>query len=187
MTTEFYRPVKIDRIEGNRLQQVIAASSDECAALAKRYGIQALNALEADVVVVRQSDRVTYHVTGNFRAKITQECVVTGNDVVSDMAEDFEAWFTDQERIASFSKAKERRERENESDDEYEMCDEKDDPESIQGGMIDIGEVVAQFLALAINPYPHAAGVQSGDHIEIADDEKPNPFAAALASLKDKK
>ena len=44
-----------------------------------------------------------------------------------------------------------------------------------------IWEVTAQFLGLAINPYPKAEDVDNGDHIESTDEDKPNPFAKLAA------
>lgn len=59
-----------------------------------------------------------------------------------------------------------------------------DAPDLIEDGEIDFGQVVVEFLALTLDPYPKKPGAvftNSGDPPEA----KQSPFAA-LASLKDK-
>jgi len=80
-------------------------------------------------------------------------------------------------------------------EDEIEIdpnISEEDIPEPMFNGRIDIGELAAQHLSLALDPYPHAEGVEfegfgEADEDEDGDDpdepEKPNPFAA-LERLK---
>ena len=61
-----------------------------------------------------------------------------------------------------------------------------DQPEPLVDGKIDVGEVVAQFLAVAMNPYPRKDGAKVADVVKSEDEEeRPNPFAK-LAGLKDK-
>ena len=69
--------------------------------------------------------------------------------------------------------------------EEHEIRPEEEDPETIHSGVLDMGEVVAQFLGLAIDPYPKAEDVGDKDYIETKPSDKPNPFAK-LASLKTK-
>ncbi|PCH99626.1 MAG: hypothetical protein COB76_05305 [Alphaproteobacteria bacterium] len=185
MSVEFSRLIKIDHIDGKSKSETIEASADECAALATRFEVSKVKSVTAKIALKRQGDRMTYRVTGSLSASIVQECAVTAADINNDISEEFESWFVDQARVASFAKAKQEKDRAEEAD-EYEMREEKDDPERIIGGAIDVGELVAQYLALAIDPYLRAEGVDDGDYIEISpEDAKPNPFAA-LAALKDK-
>lgn len=179
---EFSRQIKIENVDRSKEPHSIEADSNERESLAERFEISAVHSLSADVNIKRMGDKVTYHVYGKLSAEVEQESVVSGEAVLSAIAEDFEAWFIDGD-VASFEKAQKRR-GEEDSHGEIEILDEKDDPERIIGGMIDIGEVVAQFMALALNPYPHNEGEDVGDYIE-SKEEKPNPFAA-LASLKSK-
>ncbi len=68
--------------------------------------------------------------------------------------------------------------------------DEDDEwPEPIVEGRIDIGEAVAQQLALALDPYPRKPGISLEDVIGNAaagDDRPASPFAV-LAGLVDRK
>lgn len=185
MRNEFSRHIRIDHIDGKDKRERIEADALECAALAKRFGIISVDSLVADVVVAREGDRMTYHVTGNLRADVIQACVVGGEKVSSKITEDFEAWFIDQTYVANFKKVKDRKERE-ESSDEIEMTEEKDDPEQISDGKIDIGEVVAQYLGLSLDPYPRANSLGHGDYIEVKEGKRPNPFAV-LADMDAKR
>ena len=56
--------------------------------------------------------------------------------------------------------------------------------EPLEGDAIDIGEAVAQQLAVAMEPYPRAPGVEAP--AILSDDEQPGadePVGTALASL----
>jgi len=64
-----------------------------------------------------------------------------------------------------------------------EMVAERDDPERVVDGLIDVGELVAQHLSLNLDPYPRAD--DAGDPVELQTGPVASPFAA-LASLKDK-
>ena len=60
-------------------------------------------------------------------------------------------------------------------------------PEPLVDGQIDLGEVVAQFLAVAMDPYPRKDDAELPESIqseEAAEADKPNPFAQ-LAGLKE--
>ena len=70
------------------------------------------------------------------------------------------------------------------------MIDEKDDPEPIVDGLIDIGELVTQHLSLQLDPFPHKEGehFETGDEsfVQRPNEERQNPFAG-LKALKEKK
>ena len=42
------------------------------------------------------------------------------------------------------------------ADAELELLPEEEDPEPVVDGMIDVGELAAQFLLLGVDPYPRA-------------------------------
>jgi hypothetical protein len=66
-----------------------------------------------------------------------------------------------------------------------EVLDESglDEPEALLGDTIDVGEVVAQQLAVLVDPYPRAAGVDLADIWQENSAAENHPFAA-LAQLK---
>ena len=55
------------------------------------------------------------------------------------------------------------------------------DADPIEDGRIDLGELVAETMAIELDPYPRKPGAGFADIIE--DAEKPSPFSA-LSKLK---
>lgn len=160
----------------------ISPSAEETAALCKRLNLLALEGLSAHLKIERLSGGMVVHVKGRMSANVTQACVVSLEPVPSRVEEEFEGWFADQDNAVMLAKA--RRERQN-ADGEAPMLEEKDDPEPIVNGHIDLGELVTQYLSLALDPYPRAPGVGSGeDEGPAVYGDNPgaelrrNPFAA---------
>jgi uncharacterized metal-binding protein YceD (DUF177 family) len=175
---EFPRPINVEAMAGHGTARDIAASPDECQALAERFRLLAIDRLNASVRVRRLESGRLVRVSGHLTADVVQSCVVTLEPVPAHIEQPFAALFTDDPALL---------------DDGGEvvidpLADEEDLPEPIVGGMIDIGELTAQHLSLALDPYPRChdaafAGLDDDrDHPESARGT-PNPFQA-LAALK---
>ena len=109
---------------------------------------------------------------GHLKASIVQSCVITGAPVQEEIMETIEERFTLKAEFSS----------------EVEISlDDDDPPEPITGNEIDLGEIVAQHLGVALNPYPRAPVAEIPDAYQEDGDETPdlqkNPFLA-LAALK---
>lgn len=176
---EFSRFVDVDDIkDGQSVREKLTADEDERRALAKRFDLKEIKSFRADITVTNQGG-VIFLVTGKLTADIVQTCVVTLEPVPVRIEESFEVYCADAESIPVVS-----------NDMEYDVTEDEDLPEPIVDGKINIGELAAQFLSLAIDPYPHAEGVEVEDdgtvwreHDENDKPEKPNPFAV-LKDLK---
>lgn len=168
-TPEFSRPVRIDTLgEGGR---AIAIEADEAerAALAARFGLISLEGLAADAALRREGETILAE--GRIRATVEQACVATGGPVPATIDEPFSLRFVpegDAEEIEL----------------DVEDCDTID----YSGSAVDLGEAVAETLALSLDPFPRAldaeavlkaAGILSEDEVVTG------PFAA-LKALKDK-
>lgn len=161
---EFSRIISVnDVIVGDPLKKVIGAKKEECEALAKRYGILAVTSLKASLKVEKIKASDVYKVSGHFNAGVEQECVVSLAPVPDSLSGNIEAYFTDQKQPSTIVQ-------------ETEMPDESEDPEFAENGEIDLGELVAQMIALELNPYPRAEGVEFDEAKHTS--KKPNPFAA---------
>ncbi|MEZ5813682.1 MAG: DUF177 domain-containing protein [Alphaproteobacteria bacterium] len=188
LETEWSYWLDVESLEGE--QSTFSLTPDEAARarLAQRLGVVSLDALRADITVSRGAGEAAFHVTGHLDAEVTQECVVTLEPIAAHIEDDFEAWFADPAAAVSIAKA--RHEKLNEKGHgELPVLDERDDPEVLVEGKIDLGELVTQYLSLSINPYPHAEGAvfeapQEKNSAE-GDDLVKNPFAA-LKDWKDK-
>lgn len=116
-----------------------------------------------------------------FEADLAQNCVVTLEPVSEHVSEEFRQRYLPEKEIERAAREVPGSEREIAIDIEAD-----DAPEPLEDGGINIGEAVAERLALAMNPYPRKPGVnfetqpvEEGD----ASEEKPNPFAV-LEKLK---
>lgn len=118
----------------------IVATAEECAAIAKRLGLSGLASLEADILLKRGRGGVV-HATGELKARLTQNCVVTLEDFESELVEPLEDSFTDEDP-ANFD------------------MDDFDAPGEIVNGKIDAGELIVQTLSLALDPNPRKPGVE---------------------------
>ena len=188
MKVEFSRPINIDQVDRHGKKEFIEATSDECIDLAKRFDLLSLNSFSANVTVKPASGGIKFEVKGTFSANLSQTSVVSGKPVNNTIENEISAWFADQTRVKSFEQAKRNRDREN-YEIEQEIKPEAEEPEQVQNGIIDLGEVAAQFLGLAIDDFPRTdeESEGAGDYIEVKpEDTKPNPFAK-LAELKVKK
>ena len=179
---EFSRIVRADAVHRADVVETIEATEAERKALAERFELEAIDRLVATVRLRSVRGGQMVRVAGELEADVVQTCVVTLDPVPAHVTESFGALFAPESMIPK-------------EEDEIDIdpnLSEEDIPEPMVNGRIDIGELTAQHLSLALDPYPHAEGVEFagyGDADEDEDDgaaaepEKPNPFAA-LERLK---
>lgn len=145
----------------------------------KRLGIAGIDSVEATIKLTRSSVTKVIHAGGSLKAEIRQNCVITAEELERSIKEDFEGWFADPSEAVSFEKA--RRERLNQKEkEELPVMEEAEDPEPVIEGKIDLGELVVQHLALAIEPYPRKPGADlglEGKEDRTDDYDYTNPFA----------
>ena len=174
-TPEFSRTVSIDELSTGELQRHLSASQQELAALAERFGLASLTALEADACL-RAEEQGKIRVKVTFTADVLQCCVVTLVPVSARLNEEFEVVFAPETG--------------DEGPDRDEIVidvTEADPPEPLIGDSVDVGELVAQHMALAIDPYPRKSGVDwRPDETADGDGHGESPFAV-LAGLKKQK
>lgn len=181
--------IHADEITAKPQSYFLSADPETCAALSRRLGVEEIERLEATLNISRESAARIY-VQGALKAKVIQKCVVTLDPVEDWIEEEFDAWFVDKDQAVSFAEAKKNRETQK-GHVEVEISSESEDPEPLYDGQIEAGELITQYLSLAINPYPHTAGAS----YEVSDEGKTraepsdirkNPFEA-LKNWKDKR
>jgi len=180
--SEIERVVDIERMGASGSTALdIAASDSERAALAKRFGFLGLPAFAARITVDRRpGGRVV--VEGRLRGKIVQACILTLDPVTQDLDETF--------RIVFKQDLTEERDPES---GEALVSPQADAPEPLSGNMLDVGEIVAEQLSLAADPYPRRPGAKLEDVLPrprrdsrpMRQEQRRHPFAG-LAVLKDK-
>ena len=171
--SEFSRPIALRQITGQPM--VLEASEQEREDLARRCAITSVDRLVARVALDRHGDRVD--VSGRLEADITQPCAVSGEDFPVHVAEDIALRFVPEGSIHPSLQ----------EDEEIEIELEAEDLDEIEyaGESFDLGEAIAQSLALAIDPYaegPNADEMRKKAGIET-DDAPRGPLAEALKGL----
>lgn len=178
------RPEWSHRIEAEQIgprphKLTVTATPQESKDLARRLRVQAIENLIATVTLQREPGSTVIHVEGQVTAQITQNCITTGQPVAETVIEPFESWYADPAQAVPFTKA--RREKLNRGEREMEILPERDDPDLVTDGFIDVAELAAQYLSLGINPYPRAGDeppVGGADPMQIIAPARKNPFAA---------
>jgi len=171
---EFSRPVRIDTLGAQPRELKLAAEPGERVALARRFGLLALDRLEAEVTVSRRDDAIALH--GMLSAEVSQACVASGAPVPAALIVPFDILFRPQPAPGG-------------ADEEVELGEGELDVVFYDGGEIDLGEAVAETLSLNLDPYPRApeaeAVLRAAGVTREGEEEKESPFAA-LAGLKGK-
>ena len=168
-TPEFSRPILIDHIGPAWHVEAIEASPAERAALARRFDLLDLPELKAEIRLRRVRAGRYIEASGHFAADVVQSCVVSLEPVAAKLDESFRELYGpiggDVAGEAS------------------EVLVDPESPEPVEGGSLDLGEAVAQHLALALDPYPRAPGAVGPGPEKAGEPERPSPFAG-LAGLK---
>ena len=167
MTPEFSRRYPLDTIGSEVRTLTITASTAECALLAQRFGLIALDALSATATLAAVADGIVES-RGIVRAGAVQACVVTGDPVSAVIEEPFALRFRDPEPTTD-------------SEEVIDPTEADCDLALIDNGAVDLGEAVAQTLCLALDPFPRSAGVRNDQERvwQVGD------AAHAFAGLKD--
>jgi uncharacterized metal-binding protein YceD (DUF177 family) len=167
-TPEFSRLERIDTIGEGERSIAIVADEAERAALATRFGLLAVERLEARFRVKRDAAGIVAR--GRVTAAVVQACSVTDEPLPEAVSEDVALRFvTDQEAAA---------------EEEIELDMDALDTMPYDGGAIDLGEAAAETMALALDPFPrgpNAAAALRAAGVISEEEAKP---AGALAGLK---
>lgn len=165
VTFEFSRPLPVDRIPRTGSFEKLKADAKECEALARRLQVPALHGLTAGL-------RATpwrgggLKLEGDLTADLDQVSVVSLERFRHQLTYPVLRYFLPA-GVAS--------------------REEDDEADPIVNSTVDLGEVVAETLALELEPYPRKPGEAFAEHIESVDEEpeSQSPFAALNRLQKD--
>jgi uncharacterized metal-binding protein YceD (DUF177 family) len=180
---EFERPFALDSLRDRAVRQKIAAEQQERSALAARSGILGIDRLEGDLTLRRVRAGRAVRVEGRLRADVTQACVVSLAPVAQAVDTEFAVVFVPAEDLKPIPVD------ETGEVDVAALAAEEDLEEALPDGPLDLGELLAQELAVALDPYPRAAGANFrpvwGDDVaaEAPPEGKVRPFADLKARL----
>jgi len=161
-TPEFSRPIDIRQAGGKDLR--LEASEAERLALAERFGLVRIDRLEAQARLQREGREV--EVTGTIEAEWVQSCAVSAEDLPMSIEEELSFRFVPAREIE-------------ETDEVIEIDADDCDEIEYSGTSIDLGEAIAQTLALAIDPYATGPDAEEArKQAGIGTPEDASPFAA---------
>jgi hypothetical protein len=159
VATPLSRPTSVADVIPEGTEATVVTTPEEREALAAEFKLPAIHALTGSFRLSGTRNRV--HVSGRIKATITQICVVTLDPFDSDIQEDVEVDFAAPGVAAADQ--------------------DRDPPDEIIDGTVDLGTLTAEFLALGLDPHPRKPGVDFT--FEAGDDTPQSPFAA-LGKLK---
>lgn len=168
LAPEFSHPVQVDRLRAGGETVALAATAAERAAVAQRLGLESIALLEASVALL-PAGRGVIAAEGRVAARVVQVCVVS--------LEPFEQALDVPLRLVF------RPGTEADLAADQTVDPEAEDEVPYEGGRIDLGEVVVETLALALDPWPRRPGAV----LEIPAPEAgaaDGPFAALARRRK---
>jgi uncharacterized metal-binding protein YceD (DUF177 family) len=169
---ELSRPVPLAQLGLEPVVQEVVASDAECAALARRADLPAINGLRGEVTLVRQPGRII-RVTGTLEASVRRICVVTLEPFDQKFEDDFTLYLTDAPGVGP--------------GDELDVAlEDEESPEPVEGDAVDCGEIVAQQLILALDPFPRSPEAEAEGPVNRieAEPESDNPFRALRGKIR---
>ncbi len=170
MSAIFSRRMKLSGIGPEEITREITATADECAQLAALFGLPAIAGLRG-VFTLAHERRGILRAGLTLAARLTQICVIT--------LEPFESALTETAALR-FIPAPTAREGEPVELDAETL----EGPDEIfyTGEAIDLGAILAEQLALALDPYPRKPGAALPPG--LGEEPPKNPFAALLPFKK---
>jgi len=170
LTPEFQRLERVDDLADGEARAVeFAADEAERAALARRFGVVAIERIEAVGTLHRFGAVVRADL--RLRAAVTQTCVITLAPVPAAIDEPVVLMFAPDQAAAP-------------AEVDLDVNDD-DPPEPIVDGAIELGETLAEALGLALDLYPRAPGATfAGWPAQGADEPAPDAPFAVLSRLR---
>jgi uncharacterized metal-binding protein YceD (DUF177 family) len=157
---ELSRPLPVDRVPANGCYERVAAEPAECAAVARRLDVPRIYALSA--LVKADPWRRGLKVSGTLNADLERQSVVSLELFRQSLRHDFVRYFMPADA---------------------KVPEEAEDIDLIEHGIVDLGEIVVETLALELDPYPRKAGERFDGAGDSDAPDIASPFGA-LAALK---
>lgn len=165
--SEFTRMIDLRHLPSTPLG--LTADASECAALAARFGLVAVKRLTATVTLT--ADVAVVNVKGKLTADVVQSCAVTGEDLPARIAEPVSLRFVPAQAHGA---------------DEVELDAADLDEIEYTGLQFDLGEALAQTMALGIDPYAEGPGADAARRAGgLLGEQASGPFAALKGLLKE--
>src|SRR5262245_41303297 len=163
----------VEDIPATGLSVERTADAEERLAVAAGLDLVALSRLTARYQITPLS-LGRYKLTGELQALVEQTFVVTLEPVSSEIADTYAATYWPPETMPEPAKGQ-------------VALNGEPDPEAIVAGSIDVGRIVFESLAAAIDPFPRVPGAVFDGPLSTPAGDKPDSPFAVLANLKAKR
>ncbi|MCH7865003.1 MAG: DUF177 domain-containing protein [Proteobacteria bacterium] len=179
-TVNLSHPVSLPSISEGGTAIRIEADAAERARLSECFGLLGLDSLAAELRLTAEEGGTLFHLEGTMVAEVIQACGVTLEPLKSRIEAPIYRQYTTAE------------EGDPEPAGEDFDIDAEEPPEQIIDGKIDVGEAVAEQLALELSPFPRKTGIDFADYStgpENSDvssaggDENTHPAGSPFAAL----
>jgi hypothetical protein len=178
-------PVDVISLPANGRVYTLSADEATRATVATHLELQGVGRLMATLTVAPVPGGV--ELTGRFDADVTQTCVISLEPIMATLSGEISRRFVNAPRPWPEPPGKGRKAKAKTDEPEEGWVDPDEDvPDPIVDGQIDLGAVVVEELALAVDPYPRAPGATFKDIAASQPTGEPrreSPFAA-LAGFK---
>lgn len=168
MQPEFSRPTDIRPFLDKGDEIELTADASEREALAKRFGIPSVESF-----LVRLHGEKTgggmYQLSGRIEARLTRTCVRTLEPMAEVIDDGFEVRLIERAIFDTMG----------EGHDEEPI-----DIEVMDGEVMDLGELSAQYLALLMNPYPRSGRAEGLPPLAEGDEPRGDAPTGPFAVLK---
>ncbi|MFV0280350.1 MAG: YceD family protein [Rhodoblastus sp.] len=156
-------PLNVGEVPPQGADIVLDADAAQLEKLAALNGLPAISSAKAILHAARRG-REGLHVTGEFRATVTQICVVSLEPFESEIVEPVDVEFEPARapkkmRADDARMSRRRRGSQEPAPEDEEGMDDLDAPDEIVDGKVDLGALASEFLTIGINPYPRKPGV----------------------------
>ena len=169
MNSEFSRIIDIRQVNDEPI--VLEPTEAERKRLAARFQLSEVKAMQATISLRQEGNSV--EAKGHLDASIMQACAISGEDFPVTISEPIALRFVPPGAA-------------HDPDEEIEITADDCDEIELEGTSFDLGEAVAQSLALAIDPFAEGpdADRARAEH-NLGGDVASGPFAALAALKKD--
>lgn len=168
---EFSRLISTAEIVEKAAVFTIEADKTERAGLAERFDLRALHRLWAELLITPEAGGLL-RLDGHLTADVVQTCVVSLAEVSPPVDVRFSLRFSP-EVTPELSEI-------------IIAPGEDDPPELLVGESLDLGRIVVEQLAMALDPYPRLSGAKMAEFKgKSAEKQEPASPFAALSILKD--
>ncbi len=156
---EFSRIYDVSGLGRDLVRVDINPTSGELLLLRDRLKVLEVKSLSANSELQRQKKSTVIEVRIDYKTTVAQQCVATLKPVDQVIEEQFSICFSEEDACDPIPEGVE----------VVHTLEDEDPPEAIVDGKIDVVDILAEYIALALDPYPRAE--EAPENVDVLDNE----------------